>query len=159
MLKPNFNQYPQMTAEERREFEQALAQEHAAKERNIEEARAILPRLLADCEQSAEIVRQLRTAREAAGVSLAELEQRTGIRKSVLSRLENSKAPNPTLSTLQRYGEALGKRVVFSIEDEHGRIEMPRSGAGDLDACLLPINDSASDQTRPIEVHDQTRPH
>ncbi len=75
---------------------------------------------MADCEQAVAIVRQLREAREAAGVSLAELEQRTGIRKSVLSRLENSKAPNPTLATLQRYSAAVGKRVAFSLDDGMG---------------------------------------
>jgi DNA-binding Xre family transcriptional regulator len=106
-----------MTADERQRFEQALAEEQAAKAANVEAAKEVLPRLIADCEQAADIVRQLREARETAGVSLAELEQRTGIRKSVLSRLENSKAPNPTLATLQRYCEALGKRVIFSIED------------------------------------------
>jgi transcriptional regulator with XRE-family HTH domain len=59
----------------------------------------------------------LREAREAENVSLAELEKRTGIRKSALSRLENSNAPNPTLATLQRYAEALGKRLAVSVDD------------------------------------------
>lgn len=117
MLRPNTDSYPRMTAAEREQFDQALAEEQAAKAANIEAAKKVLPRLMADCEQAADIVRQLRETREAAGVSLAELEQRTGIRKSVLSRLENSKAPNPTLATLQRYCEALDKRVAFSIED------------------------------------------
>ena len=118
MLKPNTNKFPRMTAEERQRFEQALAEEQTAKAANIEAAKEVVPRLMAECEQAALIVRQLRKAREAAGVSLAELEQRTGIRKSVLSRLENSKAPNSTLATVQRYCEALGKRVAVSIEDE-----------------------------------------
>ena len=117
MLNPNTDKFPRMTAAERQQFEQALAEEQAAKAANIEAAKQELPRLQADCEQAAGIVRQLRETRETAGVSLAELEQRTGIRKSVLSRLENSKAPNPTLATLQRYCEALGKRFEFSIED------------------------------------------
>ena len=73
---------------------------------------------MADCEQAVAVVPQLRDAREAAGVSLAEPEQRTGIRKSVRSRLENSKAPNPTLATLQRHADTLGKCVAVSIEDE-----------------------------------------
>lgn len=117
MLKPSTDRYPHMTDDERQQFEHALAEEQDAKAANIEAAKRALPRLKADCEQAADIVRQLRETRETAGVSLAELEQRTGIRKSVLSRLENSKAPNPTLATLQRYCEALGKRVSFSIED------------------------------------------
>lgn len=119
MSKPKTNEYPRMTAEERQRFEQTVREEQGAKAENIEAARAVLPRLMADCEQAVRIVRQFREAREAAGVSLAELEQRTGIRESVLSRLENSKAPNPTLATLQRYADAIGARVVFSIEVEN----------------------------------------
>lgn len=106
-----------MTADKRQNFEQALAEERAAKAANIEAAKEVLPGLQADCVQGVQIVRQLREVREAAGVSLGDLEQRTGIRKSVLSRLENSKAPNPTLATLQRYCEALGKRIAVSVED------------------------------------------
>jgi transcriptional regulator with XRE-family HTH domain len=70
---------------------------------------------MADSAQAAQIVRRLREAREAARVSLAEMEARTGIRRSALSRLENSKAPNPTLASLQRYAHALGKELVVSI--------------------------------------------
>jgi ribosome-binding protein aMBF1 (putative translation factor) len=116
MLNPKTTTYRKMTAEERQRFEQAVRDEKAAKVENIEAAKVVLPRLMADCERAVRIVRQFRDAREAAGISLAELEQRTGIRKSVLSRLENSRAPNPTLATLQRYAEALGARVVFSLE-------------------------------------------
>ena len=36
--------------------------------------------------------------------------------KSALSRLENSKAPNPTLAYLQRYAEAIGCRLAVSLE-------------------------------------------
>ena len=117
MLKRDYSRYPQMDAEQRRQFQQAVAEEQAAKAENIDAARRIVPRLLDDCHQAVAIVALLRETRKALGVSLAELEQRTGIRKSVLSRLENSKAPNPTLATMQRYSEALGKRVTFSIED------------------------------------------
>jgi DNA-binding Xre family transcriptional regulator len=118
MLKPKADKYPRMTDAERQAFEKAAREEQADKAANVEAAKAVLPRLKAECQQAVEIVRQLREAREAAGVSLAELEERTGIRKSVLSRLENSKAPNPTLGTLQRYCQALGKRAVFSVEDD-----------------------------------------
>lgn len=117
MLKRDNSQYPRMDAEQRRKFQQAVAEEQAAKAENIEAAKRSVPRLLDNCNQAIAIVSQLRQTREALGVSLGELEQRTGIRKSVLSRLENSKAPNPTLATMQRYSEALGKRVAFSIED------------------------------------------
>lgn len=48
--------------------------------------------------------------------ALTELEARTGIRKSVLSRLENSKAPIPTLATLQRYAFAIGVPLEVSLQ-------------------------------------------
>ncbi len=41
-------------------------------------------------------------------LSLADVEERTGIRRSVLSRLENDTTSNPTMLTLQRYAVALG---------------------------------------------------
>ncbi len=96
----------------------STAEELAAKAANIHAAKVLLPRPLADCRQASDIIRELRKAREAEAVSLADLEQSTGIRKSALARLENSKAPNPTLATLQRYCEALGKRIEVSIVDE-----------------------------------------
>ncbi len=34
---------------------------------------------------------------------------------AALSRLENSKAPNPMLATLVRYAEAIGKRIDVSM--------------------------------------------
>jgi hypothetical protein len=35
-----------------------------------------------------------------------------------LCRLENDLEPNPTVSTLMRYAQALGKRLVISLEDD-----------------------------------------
>lgn len=115
MLKPNTNQHLRMTKAEREQFANALAEELAAKAENVEFAKEAAALVRARCEFSVDVVRQLREAREAAGVSLADLELATGIRKSVLSRLENSQAPNPTLSTLQRYAEAVGVSLEISI--------------------------------------------
>jgi DNA-binding Xre family transcriptional regulator len=58
----------------------------------------------------------LKQAREAQGLSLADIRDRTGIERSALSRLENE-TPNVTIRTLERYAEALGKRVVIEIAD------------------------------------------
>jgi len=49
-------------------------------------------------------------------LSLADVEQRTGIGRAALSRLENDTEPNPTVVTLTRYAQALGKRLVVSFE-------------------------------------------
>ena len=61
---------------------------------------------------------QLRAAREARGLSLAELTELTGIDRSALSKLESGQRPNPTLSTLVRYAEAVGKQLVVGLADK-----------------------------------------
>ena len=61
------------------------------------------------------IITQLRTARETAGISLRELEERTGISRGNLSRLETGEA-NPTVATLRRYAEAIGKTITIIVK-------------------------------------------
>ena len=59
----------------------------------------------------------LRLAREAAHLSLTDLENRSGIDKATLSRLETGKQANPTVETLVRYATALGKQLVITMQD------------------------------------------
>jgi DNA-binding Xre family transcriptional regulator len=59
----------------------------------------------------------LRDERERQGLSLSDLQERTGIDRGALSRLENAKDPNPTVATLQRYAAALGKELVLNLVD------------------------------------------
>jgi DNA-binding XRE family transcriptional regulator len=63
------------------------------------------------------LLRALKEAREAAGLSLADVAARSGIDKAALSRLENGVSDNPTVLTLMRYAAALGKRLTWSLED------------------------------------------
>jgi len=58
----------------------------------------------------------LKSAREARGLSLTDIRDRTGIERSTLSRLENG-VSNVTVRTLERYAEAVGKRIVVRLED------------------------------------------
>jgi DNA-binding XRE family transcriptional regulator len=60
---------------------------------------------------------ELKRAREAAGLSLADVAERSGIDKAALSRLENGVHDNPTVETLARYAAALGKRLTWSLQD------------------------------------------
>ena len=62
-------------------------------------------------------VSALRKAREAAGLSLADVAEKSGIDKSALSKIETGQHPNPTVSTLCRYAHALGKRWTWTLED------------------------------------------
>jgi len=58
----------------------------------------------------------MKGAREAAGLTLAEVSRRCGIDQPALSRLENGHNKNPTLETLWRYAAAVGRRLVLSTE-------------------------------------------
>jgi ribosome-binding protein aMBF1 (putative translation factor) len=61
-------------------------------------------------------LRQLKDAREAAGVTLAELSARSGLAVETLSRLETGALTNPTWKTLGVYAAALGLRPRLSPE-------------------------------------------
>ena len=60
---------------------------------------------------------QLKDAREAKGLSLSDVEELTGMDRSALSKLETGQRANPTVETLARYAEAVGKRLVVSLAD------------------------------------------
>ena len=68
-------------------------------------------------DQLQEVLKELKAAREAEGLSLADLTELTGMDRSALSKLENGQRPNPTVETLVRYAEAVGKRFVVSLAD------------------------------------------
>jgi DNA-binding XRE family transcriptional regulator len=60
---------------------------------------------------------EMKKAREAAGLSLADVAERSGIDKAALSRLENGVHDNPTVDTLMRYAAAIGKKLVWTLQD------------------------------------------
>jgi DNA-binding XRE family transcriptional regulator len=102
-----------------------LTPEEAAKYRTVREQVAQeLPDLIARhqerraaLDQLEELLKQLKAAREERGLSLADLTQLTGMDRSALSKLETGQRPNPTVETLVRYAEAVGKRLVVSLAD------------------------------------------
>lgn len=59
----------------------------------------------------------LKRERERRGLSITDVAQRSGLDRAVVSRLENGKQDNPTIATLMRYAEAIGKRFVWAYED------------------------------------------
>jgi ribosome-binding protein aMBF1 (putative translation factor) len=63
------------------------------------------------------IMWQLRKERERQGMTLAQLSKRTKIDQAALSRLENRSHANPTLDTLYRIADALGKRIRCELQD------------------------------------------
>lgn len=66
-------------------------------------------------DQLADLVRQLKAAREEKGLSLADMTRLTGMDRSALSKLETGQRLNPTIETLVRYADAVGKRLVVSL--------------------------------------------
>lgn len=63
------------------------------------------------------LLQQLKAAREAKGLSLADLTELTGMDRSALSKPETGQRANPTVDTLVRYSEAVGKRLLVSLKD------------------------------------------
>ncbi len=72
---------------------------------------------LASLDELHELVLQLKAAREAKGLSLSDMTELTGMDRSALSKLETGQRANPTVETLVRYAEAVGKRLVVSLAD------------------------------------------
>lgn len=99
-----------------------LTPEEAAKYKAIrEKVAAELPELVARHHERAElqlVLAQLKAEREAKGLSLADLTELTGMDRSALSKLETGQRSNPTVETLMRYAEAVGKRITVSLTDK-----------------------------------------
>ncbi|MBM4094455.1 MAG: helix-turn-helix transcriptional regulator [Planctomycetes bacterium] len=72
---------------------------------------------MATLDQLRELLVQLKAAREAKGLSLSDLTELTGMDRSAISKLETGQRGNPTVETLVRYAEAVGKRLVVSLAD------------------------------------------
>ena len=62
-----------------------------------------------------EVWKLLKAERQTQGLSLAEMESRSGLAKSKLSHWEDDPESHPTLSTLRRYATALGKSFLTRI--------------------------------------------
>jgi len=84
------------------ELPELIARHHARLAQREEYLRAVLA--------------QLRASREELGLSLADTEK-TGMDRSALSKLETGLRENPTVDTLARYAEAVGKKLVMSLVD------------------------------------------
>jgi ribosome-binding protein aMBF1 (putative translation factor) len=100
-----------------------LTPEEAAKYKKLREQIADeLPELverhherMAALDQLQDLLVQLKAAREAKGLSLTDLTELTGMDPSAISKLETGQRANPTVETLVRYAEAVGKRLVVSL--------------------------------------------
>jgi transcriptional regulator with XRE-family HTH domain len=78
---------------------------------------------MAALDQLEKLCCELKAAREAKGLSLADVTELTGMDRSALSKLETGQRANPTVETLVRYAEAgtarrvVSKRLVVTLTD------------------------------------------
>ena len=89
----------------------------------IEDEKLEFTRWANDCRKEVEAQREtlaaaLRKAREDSGLTLEELQEKTGIGKSQLSRLLSSGGKNPTLNTLHRIAGACGRKLVVTLTEK-----------------------------------------
>jgi hypothetical protein len=85
------------------------------------QAEAEKPLILQQANASAairDLLAELRTAREQRGLSLADVREKTGMDRSGISKLESGARDNPTLATLIRYADAVGKSLVVRLVDK-----------------------------------------
>jgi DNA-binding XRE family transcriptional regulator len=63
------------------------------------------------------VIAELKAERERQGLSLAAVADRIGLNRQNLHRLETNPNANPTLETIHRLAEALGKSVHLELRD------------------------------------------
>lgn len=102
-----------LTAEEAAKYRRIREQVEAEKP----EMTARIRREIAEARRLAEVFQELKKIREAQGLTLAEVQDRTGIDRSTLSKLETGERENYTLETILRYADAVGKQVLVTLAD------------------------------------------
>ncbi|GGE00526.1 helix-turn-helix domain-containing protein [Planktosalinus lacus] len=63
-----------------------------------------------------EIITAIKERREAFQITQEDLSKRSGVGLRTLKQLESGKG-NPTLTTVQKIGDALGLELVFQVKD------------------------------------------
>jgi predicted transcriptional regulator len=106
----------ELTPEEERRWQRAREEAEGEKEEILVEGRRVKAARNRVQVAVRDAFKLLRAERQALGLSLSDVEKKTGIGRAALSRLENEAEPNPTVVTLIRYAEALGKQLVVSFK-------------------------------------------
>ncbi len=107
-----------LTSAERRKYREMRERLDAERDEIVAEARQrkrVRDAVTAELRQAFRI---LKKERQAQGLSLADMQDRTGMSRSQISRLENDDSANPTMETLTRYAEALGKELAITLTDK-----------------------------------------
>jgi predicted transcriptional regulator len=106
----------ELTAEENGRWQRALEETERRKDDILAKGRQVKSAHRRANSVVRDALERLKAERQAQGLSLSDIEEKTGIGRSALSRLENETDLNPTVVTLTRYAEALGKKIVVSFE-------------------------------------------
>jgi len=106
----------ELTPEESRRWRQAQEEAEGEREAILAEGRRVKAARNRVQVAIRDAFRLLKAERQALGLSLSDVEKKTGIGRAALSRLENETDPNPTVVTLTRYAQALGKQLVVSFK-------------------------------------------
>jgi CTP:molybdopterin cytidylyltransferase MocA len=106
-----------MTPEERARWSKQRALVESEKNEILALGRRFKQEALAEQAALTDAVKLLRAERERQGLSLSDVQARTKIDRSTLSTLENADRPNPTIGTLSRIAEALGKSIQIVLAD------------------------------------------
>jgi len=108
--------YVKSTPEHEEELRQLREQIEAEKPEIIARGRELKRRREESLAKLRDVFRALRAVRQAQGLSLSDMQARTGMSRETISKLENIRGTNPTVDTIERYAEALGQRVVLTLE-------------------------------------------
>ena len=110
--------YRELTREERARVDKARAEAAAKRDEIVREGRIHKAAWDAARREVARTIADLKSHREQLGLSLADVQARSGLMPSAISRLENDPNANPTILTLQRYATALGLHVEIVLDDQ-----------------------------------------
>jgi ribosome-binding protein aMBF1 (putative translation factor) len=102
---------PKRTAEQRAE-EEAIRRQHAANPIRQRPPGTLNQRNFAAI---LTLIAQYKTVRENQGLTLVEVAGRMGIDAPALSRLETGQMLNPTIATLHKWAEALGRKLEVDL--------------------------------------------
>ena len=71
------------------------------------------------------LIRDLTAVRQQRGLKPAELARRMGVDRSVITRFEAG-GTNPTIATINRYAEAVGAMIAYSVTDLMSLVQVVR---------------------------------
>ncbi|MCL4202001.1 MAG: helix-turn-helix transcriptional regulator [Pirellulaceae bacterium] len=106
-----------LTPEEKVRVAEVRRMVDGEQEEILRRGREILAEELARKATLHDVRRLLKAERLSQGLTLTDIQQRSGGDPPALSRLENEADANPTVTTLTRYADALGKQLIIALVD------------------------------------------